>query len=359
MYIDKSLIEKYKSKGLEFSVRKGGAGPLGGRYFLFEDGKTLVNVMLWSDNKVTNLTLRPKDNENCFEVYDDRDKNHFCDLTHVLDPKFYSLKTSEGVPMKKIALVHGVDCLATTVYQKCKYWACGEACKFCGIELSLKNDATIAEKSAAQLIEVMNAAKKENRCAHVTLTSGSEEDEKGVQRYAEICRDLKKAFPKILLHVQVEPVQELELLSELKKSGADTIGIHIEILDDFLRKVVMPGKYKKPLELYRENWKHAIEVFGKNQVESFILMGFGESPEDFIEELEKLVQLGVIPYITPVRAIPDANNTMPIMNHNTLLEIYNRAAKMMKNYGVNPLKHLAGCVRCGGCSAIVEAYRSV
>ncbi len=358
-YLDKSLIQQYKSKGLEFAVRKGGAGPLGGRYFLFEDGQTLVNVMLWSDKKVTNLTLRPKDNDTRFEVYDEREKNHCCDLIHVLDPTFYGLKTSEGIPMKKIALVHGVDCLATTVYQKCKYWACGEACKFCGIELSLKYDTTIVEKSPAQLAEVMNAAKKENRCAHVTLTTGSEEDEKGVQRYVETCSMLKKAFPEVPLHIQIEPVQNLDLLSDLKKSGADTIGIHIEILDDFLRKIVLPGKCKKPIQLYRENWKRAVEIFGKNQVESFILMGFGESPEDFIEELEKLIQLGVIPYITPVRAVPGVKPPMPITNHNMLLEVYNKAAKMMKNHDVNPLKHLAGCVRCGGCSAIVEAYKAV
>ena len=46
------------------------------------------------------------------------------------------------------------------------------------------------------------------------------------------------------------------------------------------------------------------------------------------------------------------------MNHNVLLDIYIKAAKMMKEYGVNPLKNIAGCVRCGGCSAISEAYKA-
>ena len=32
------------------------------------------------------------------------------------------------------------------------------------------------------------------------------------------------------------------------------------------------------------------------------------------------------------------------------------AAKLMKKYDVNPLKTKAGCVRCGGCSAINDAY---
>ena len=50
---------------------------------------------------------------------------------------------------------------------------------------------------------------------------------------------------------------------------------------------------------------------------------------------------------------------MPVMNYNSLLEIYNIAARMMKEYGVNPLENKAGCVRCGGCSAITEAYKAV
>ena len=50
---------------------------------------------------------------------------------------------------------------------------------------------------------------------------------------------------------------------------------------------------------------------------------------------------------------------MPITNHNIMVEIYKKAAKLMKEYGVNPLKSKAGCVRCGGCSAINEAYKNV
>lgn len=50
---------------------------------------------------------------------------------------------------------------------------------------------------------------------------------------------------------------------------------------------------------------------------------------------------------------------MSVMNHNILLEIYNKAAHMMKEYDVNPLVNKAGCVRCGGCSALNEAYKAI
>ncbi len=359
LYLDNDFMEYYSKHGIS-SGRKGGAGPLGGRYFLLEDNKTLVNVALWDNPQKSNLTLREKVN-NFFEVYDAKNKLSFGKLKLVSNPKYYSPEyiTSDGIPMKKIALVHGIDCLASTIYQKCKYWACGEACKFCGIELSLKYDTTIEEKNYNQMNEVIAQAKKEGRCNHMTLTSGTEDsDDKGAQRYIELLVGIKKSYPNLPLHVQVEPLDDLTLITKLREAGADTIGIHIEILDQQIREIITPGKAHMTFDLFEKNWKHALEIFGKNQVSTFILTGFEDQTEDFISELERIVSLGIIPFITPVRSIPGMKD-MPTTTYNILLDTYIRATKLMKEYGVNPLENKAGCVRCGGCSAIKEAYMSV
>jgi biotin synthase-related radical SAM superfamily protein len=166
---------------------------------------------------------------------------------------------------------------------------------------------------------------------------------------------VKNNYPHLPLHIQIEPLEELSYIDELRNAGADTIGIHLEVLDQNIRDIITPGKSRITYELYVENWKHALEVFGKNQVSSYLLMGFGETPEDFILEAEKVISLGVIPYITPVRSIPGIKD-LPASNPNIMVEIYSKAAKLMKEYGVNPLKSKAGCVRCGGCSAINDAY---
>ncbi|MHA1488497.1 MAG: radical SAM protein [Promethearchaeota archaeon] len=357
IFLEKDLIEHYKSQGIEINFgRKGGAGPLGGRYFLFEDN-TLVNVALWDNNERTNLVLKEKQDE-FFQIFDYKQNDVFYKLKLVDNPKFYPLKTSDGVEMRKIALIHGVDCLATTIYQKCVYWSRGVPCKFCGIELSLKYDTTILEKTPEQLSEVIAVAKKQKRCSHVTLTSGTTaENDKGANRYIEILKRLKEDHLDIPLHIQIEPLENLEVIDKLKQGGADTIGIHIEILNDSLRKMITPGKYEITYESFKKSWKHAIDVFGKNQVETFVLTGFGESPDELIKELENVISIGVIPFITPVRAIPNRKSNLPLMNHETLLEIYKKTGELMKTYGVNPLEHKAGCVRCGGCSAIKEAYK--
>jgi radical SAM protein (TIGR04043 family) len=261
--------------------------------------------------------------------------------------------------MKKIALVHGIDCLSSTIYQKCVYWACGEACKFCGVELSLQTDSTILEKNAEQMNEVIATAKKENRCSHMTLTSGTDfTPDKGVNRYADMLRGIKKENPDLPLHVQIEPLIDLTKIDQLKDAGADTIGIHIEILDEKIRSKMTPGKAHIPYQSFEENWIHAVEVFGKNQVETFILTGLGESPNKLIKDLEKIISIGVIPFITPVRSIP-GKTMFPKMEVSNLIQIYRETAIMMKRFGVDPLKHKAGCVKCGGCSAITEAYKTI
>ncbi len=356
LYLDHELIKLYREQGIQIDFgRKGGAGPLGGRYFLLEDGKTLVNVALWNDKNKTNLVLQAKRGE-FFEVYDNINNHLFGKVKLIENPKFYDLKTTDGIDMKKIALVHGVDCLASTIYQKCVYWACGEPCKFCGIELSLQYDTTIKEKNAKQMSEVITAAKKESRCSHMTLTSGTDENiDKGVNRYIEMLKGVKNEHPNLPLHVQIEALEDLEYINRLKEAGADTIGIHIEVLNESLRKEITPGKFSISHELYEKNWRHAIDIFGENQVSSYILTGFGESKSNFIKDVKKVISIGVIPYVTPVRSIPGKKD-LPITNYQDLLDIYKKCAKLMREYSVNPLKNKAGCVRCGGCSAIKEAY---
>ncbi|TXT58012.1 MAG: FO synthase subunit 2 [Promethearchaeota archaeon] len=360
VFLKPELMEYYKKEGISFG-RKGGAGPLGGRYFLLEDNETLVNVALWDSPKNTNLTLNKKEG-GFFRVQNSKADKAFGKIKLVKNPDFYDphYKTSEGIPMRKIALVHGIDCLATTVYQQCKYWACGEACQFCGIELSLKYDTTIVEKNADQVSEVITQAKKEGRCSHMTLTSGTYDTiDKGAEKYIELLRGLKENHPDIPLHIQIEPLEDLSYLDKLKDAGADTIGIHLETLNEKLREIITPGKAKIPRTLFTKNWKYSVDLFGKNQVESFILLGFEDPPRITVQKIEEVISLGVIPFLTPVRPIPGKKYRFTGINPGILIDLYLETAKLMKKYELNPLKNKAGCVRCGGCSAINEAYKAV
>src|ERR1041384_6554423 len=56
------------------------------------------------------------------------------DITFPKQPRFYALKTEEGIPYWKIATLHAADVLATTVLQTCTRYGNREtACQFCAI----------------------------------------------------------------------------------------------------------------------------------------------------------------------------------------------------------------------------------
>ena len=102
IYLDKNLRDFYKQQGINLDFgRKGGAGPLGGRYFLFKN-ETLVNVALWDDKEKTDLVLSEREGE-YLKIVDVANKKIFTKLKLVDEPRYYNpdYVTTDGIPMKK------------------------------------------------------------------------------------------------------------------------------------------------------------------------------------------------------------------------------------------------------------------
>lgn len=335
--------------------RKAGAGPAGGRYIVLPGG-SCVNVAFWgnfAEESPWELTER---NGSRFLKKQNEETEEAVPIEVVPYPNFYSKTTSDGTPMSKIALLHGTNCLATTVHQKCDYWKLGKKCKFCGIELSLKSRATIPVKEPRQFREVVETAAEENVCNHITLTTGTTASpDRGSTLLAEVAREVN-SYRDIPIHVQVEPPDEDKYLEMLADAGTDTIGIHIETFDRMVLEEVCPGKAETPLERYFEAWKRSIELFGEGQVSSFIIAGLGEDDESILRGAEELARIGVIPYLVPLRPMVGTEFELrrPPSPKRMLL-LYKQVAETLRTYGVNPSRNKAGCVRCGACSAINEA----
>ncbi len=330
--------------------RRVGAGPAGGRFVRFEDG-TCVNVPLWPPY-AKNSPFLLKDGK----VFLNGSQLKNAELIPI--PKFYSKLTSDNIPMYQIALIHGIDCIASTVVQTCVYWRNNTACQFCGIELSLQSGTTIPVKTPKQLHEVVGAAISENVCRHVILTIGSlPQPDKGTRIYSEITREIKKDYD-IPIHVQLEPPAKVEYFEDLHEAGVDTVGIHIESFDKDVLRRICPGKISISLEKYKDAWKFAAQLFGEYQVDSYILVGLGESDESILEGSKQLLGLGVIPHVVPFRPIAGT----PLENHlppspSRLISLFTKLAQLMRDFGANPTKCKAGCVRCGGCSPLTEAFK--
>lgn len=367
--ISEKTIEKINKKGISFDLgRKGGAGPAGGRYFILPNG-SIVNTPLY----------RAPSNISRFEITDIESNLHVIlkvsnsqaeisksdqilldtDIYLLPTPDFYSLHDSQGIPLKKIALLHGNETLATTIHQRCRYWRGDQQCQFCGIELSVNMGATIETKTAPQIIEVIEAAQNENKtfASHLTLTIGtSSTPDKGMATYLATVAKIRSRFPNIGIHIQIEPMKDMSWYKKLKDVGVNTIGIHLEILDDVFRKQICPGKAHISKKTYFNHWKKAVDVYGKNQVSTFILTGLDQSLPILKEELIKIISIGVLPLITPMRYIEGALLPPTKTSVEDFWEIIQFAAKLCIDYEIDPTQNLAGCIRCGGCSPLIDAY---
>lgn len=268
-------------------------------------------------------------------------------------PNFYGLSTKDKTPYQQIALRHGRDCLASTVNQLCDNWRRNKPCSFCAIQTSLLSGNTIAKKTPEQLAEVAEAAQRLDSIFHVVLTTGAfKEPEQDIWELRD-CVHLIKQRTRLPVHVQCLPPKDPNLLEILRSAGADSIGLHIETWDRGIWEAVAPGKAEIGFVRYEYAWKKAVELFGANQVSSFLLAGLGESAQSLIEGTEYLADLGVFPYIVPFRPIAGSKLEQHLPPSAVYMrEIYGEAAEILYHKGLQSQSNKAGCVRCGACSAL-------
>lgn len=330
--------------------RKGGAGPAEGTTLIINGRSATVPTSCDFVSK-SPYTIQSKNGTHTLL----KNGSPLSEVNIPDSPHFYSLKTKDGIPYPKIALLHGSNCLASTVSQKCIYWDSDKRCTFCGIELSLKSKTTILKKSPQQLLEVAKAASELDGVQHITLTTGAQAHSSDEIHYLSSCCSYIKSGSNLPIHVQIMPPTDLKLLELLKKSGADTVGIHIESFDLDVLKRVAPNKAEKGLTYYIKSWKESVNIFGINQVSSFLIAGLGEKKESIIEGAALLCELGVYPFIVPLRPIPGT----PLATHkpphpDDMISIYQQTSTLLKRHGLSWRNSKAGCVRCGACSALPD-----
>ena len=266
-------------------------------------------------------------------------------------PRIYYLATADGIPYWKIALLH-LDSIASTVVQKCIYWGTHEQCAFCGIELT-RGEQTIPVKTPAQLAEVCTAARDMDGAVDVTLTTGSINRRDRGALYISRCAAAIKEASGLPIQVQFEPPDDLGVLEHVCDSGVDAVGIHIETFDPDVLAAVAAGKAQCGVEGYFRCWERAVEVFGRGSVTTYVILGMGERPELIEAGCRRAIELGVYPFVVPLRPVPgtplgDAEAPDP----EYVAGIYRSVSAMLAEAGLDHVQAKAGCARCQACSGL-------
>ncbi|WP_298796859.1 MSMEG_0568 family radical SAM protein [Pseudonocardia sp. 73-21] len=342
------LIMDLQSVGLRLettleTARKGGAGPS-------DSG------MLWIEG--VPVTVPPSDSSPySLRAEDDgqgiyRDGVKIASVAGTARPRFYDLETADGVPYHQIALLH-LDSLASTVVQACNYWGNSDQCGFCGIGLSLASGATIAKKTPEMLAEVAIAAKELDGAVDATLTTGSSVAPDRGALYVAKCGQAVKEAAGLPVEIQFEPPRDLSVIDQVHDMGVDALGIHIETFDPAVLAKVAPGKFRTGIETYFRTWEHAVKVFGEGRVSTYVILGMGEDPQLTIDACKRAVDIGVYPFVVPLRPVAGSlMEDVPAPSREYTEPIYRKVAGFLAERGLGAHTAVAGCARCQACSSL-------
>lgn len=267
-------------------------------------------------------------------------------------PRYYELETDDGVPYWQIALLH-LDSLASTVIQTCMYWGNEDQCQFCAIERSLEAGRTIPVKKPEQLAEVAAAAERLDGVVDVTLTTGTTRGPDKGALYVARCAQAIKEVTSLPVQGQFEPPDDLSVLKIVKELGVDTVGIHVESFDQVVLDRIAPAKGRTGVEGYFRCWEQAVEIFGAGQVTTYVILGMGEDPRITADLCRRAVDMGVYPFVVPLRPVPGSlmEDWLP-PPPDYVESLYRQVVPYVVERGLGSWDVNAGCARCRACSGM-------
>jgi len=234
-----------------------------------------------------------------------------------------------------------------------RYESRKKTCKFCAIGQSLAAGRTIAHKTPQQLAEVARAAVLLDGIKHMVMTTGTPNaTDRGAQVLCDSAFAIKAAVD-IPIQGQCEPPDDDRWFDRMLASGIDTLGMHLEVVTPELRDRIMPGKAQVPISRYMEAFEASVRVFGRGQVSTYILAGLGDTREAILEICDKLLALGVYPFVVPfvpISGTPLEDHAAP--SPEFMKSILQPLGRSVAEANLRSSDIKAGCGKCGACSSL-------
>jgi radical SAM protein (TIGR04043 family) len=345
------LIAELQGHGLRVEVplesRQGGAGPADAG-MLWVEGVAATVPTGAQYARTSPYVLRAEDDG--WAIY--RDGERLASAAPSRRPRYYDLTTAEGVPYWQIALLH-LDSVASTVIQTCAYWGNPDQCAFCGIGVSLASGRTIAKKTPQMLAEVAVAARDLDGAVDATLTTGTTATPDKGALYVARCGQAVHEASGLPVEVQFEPPADLAVIDRVGDMGIASVGIHVETFDPRVLQRVAPAKARTGIDGYFRAWERAVSVFGAGRVSTYVILGMGEDPELIVAGCRRAIDLGVYPFVVPLRpTVGSLMEDLAAPPPDYCETIYRRVVPYLRARGIGAHTAAAGCARCQACSAM-------
>jgi biotin synthase len=109
----------------------------------------------------------------------------------------------------------------------------------------------------------------------------------------------------VLISVSCPPLDKTQL-QRLAKAGVDRISIALDAATEQLFNKVKGAETKSPYQWKQQHQalQKAIEVFGKNQVYTHLIVGLGETEKEITETMQNCVDIGIQPSLFAFTPIP-------------------------------------------------------
>lgn len=266
-------------------------------------------------------------------------------------------KEYEGVMIGNVVRPHSNKCISLWPSFDCKYVKENRGCRFCSLTTISKNQM---KKLEPELVtHLVKIALDYNPEYEINLSGGTySSPECAIEYLAEICSKIVSCCGHVPISVECAPPKDIQFLTKLKENGATAIVMNIEIYNEHLRKEICPGKGQITNDVYFEALKNAVELFGKGNVSSVLIVGI-QPKEDIIEACKKIINIGVIPTLIPFKPLDNTSmSNYGVADSGEYIELSRIVAAILERRKLI-ITDKSGCAACGACSIesnLMEAY---
>lgn len=291
------------------------------------------------ENSEANFRLRISENN---LIIEDKNSNDISSAEFVSLPPFSKNYTNDLTPFEKVVVYNGICNLNFTWNYYCDYFRTKTECRFCNLtpaqDFYPDENISNARKTASQVADVIETAKKYHNDPKSILTRGTPPDKQGLGGTIQILEELSKRFPysndreRTKLLMTISPTKNINDVKLLYDLGLHSVSFNFEVFDRGYWKAIVPGKDENiGRDLWEQSLIEAVKYFGEGKVFSAMIAGL-EPRKTLIEGVHWCCDRGIIPIIVPFS--PETGSQFEGFRpptFNWMLDTHTEAAEIISN----------------------------